>query len=222
MPYRFSFDLTSVWGDLIKEVMKLAYEKNVHERVGLKIRSLARRLRLSELIGIDVSEAVMLIEDLVEVYARNIIDEERFKSSRARALFLPHCARKYMDARCQALFDEELSSYRCRHCSPDCLINQATLLGERMGCDVYVVPGGSCIPKILKRGKYEAVVGVACGQELRMAIRYLDSAGLCGQAVPLVRNGCAHTKFSIESLKRVLESGGPRPHDSEMGCRVSS
>jgi len=204
MPYKFNFDLTNISRSFFREVAKLAYEKNLHGKIGLKARSLVKKLRILEITGLDASEAIMLIEDLVDVYARNLIDERRFKNSKVRALFLPHCSRKYMDQRCQAQFDEENSSYRCRHCSPDCLINQATRLGEQRGYDVYVVPGGSCIPKILKKKRYEGVVGVGCSQELKMAIRYLDGAGICGQGVPLIKNGCAHTKFNMESLERIL------------------
>lgn len=84
------------------------------------------------------------------------------------------------------------------------MIGQATLVGEERGYDVYVLPGGSCISGILQKGHYEALVGVACGEEIKLAEGLLKKTGLPGQSVPLMKNGCADTKFDIEALKRVL------------------
>jgi len=39
---------------------------------------------------------------------------------------------------------------------------------------------------------------------LTIAGRCLEALGRVGQAVPLVRNGCANTRFSIEALERIL------------------
>ena len=83
-------------------------------------------------------------------------------------------------------------------------MNQATLAGERKGYDVYVLPGGSCIHHILQRGHYEALVGVACGEEIKLAEGLLDKTGLPGQNVPLIRNGCANTTFNLQALKEIL------------------
>jgi len=109
-----------------------------------------------------------------------------------------------MDNRCKAVFDSTIPSYSCSHCSPDCLVNQATLAGEERGYDVYVLPGGSCIHQILQEGGYEALVGVACGEEIKLAEGLLEKTGLPGQNVPLIRNGCANTTFNLQALKKVL------------------
>jgi hypothetical protein len=77
-------------------------------------------------------------------------------------------------------------------------------LAEKKGYDVYILPGGSCVPKILKAKGYEGVVGVACGEEIRMSGEILNSMGIAGQAIPLIRNGCANTFFNIETLLSVL------------------
>jgi len=144
------------------------------------------------------------VEDLIDVHMQNVSERENFMKTRKRALFLPHCARKYMDSRCQAKFNPDLPSYKCAHCSPDCLVNRATTLGESKGYDVYILPGGSCVPEILKKNKYEGVVGVACSQELKLGGEYLKHMGLAGQAVPLLKNGCAKTTFSIGNLEKTL------------------
>jgi len=165
---------------------------------------LAEKFRLQEITGLDVPNALQLVEDLIDVHMRNLSERENFVKTKKRALFLPHCARKYMDSRCQAQFDAEIPSYTCARCSPDCLVNQATTLGENKGYDVYILPGGSCIPEILRKSNYDGVVGVSCSQELKLGGEYLKHVGLAGQAVPLLKNGCAKTTFSIGNLEKTL------------------
>jgi len=73
-----------------------------------------------------------------------------------------------------------------------------------MRYDVYVVAGGSCIPEILRRSSYEGVVGVACCQELKLALKYVEASGVSAQVLPLTKNGCSGTRFSVESLKNLI------------------
>jgi len=204
MPYGFSFDLSSISKSFFRELSRVAQRRKLHRRLGVGARHLAERFRLSEITGLNVSDTLLLVEDLIDIHMRNVAERERFTETKKRALFLPHCSRKYMDSRCQATFDSSLPSYRCAHCSNDCLVNRATTLGKRKGYDVYVLPGGSCIQGILEKKQYEGVVGVACSQELQMGGQCLKNIGLTGQAVPLIKNGCANTSFSFRSLAKIL------------------
>jgi hypothetical protein len=77
-------------------------------------------------------------------------------------------------------------------------------LGKEKGYDVYVIPGGSCAEKILRDKKYKAVVGIACGSELKMALGLLRKLDIPGQGVMLTKNGCANTKLDLENLKQLL------------------
>lgn len=204
MPYKFSFDLSSISKSFFKELARVASERKLHKRLGIKARYLSDKFKLTEITGLDVPDALQLVEDLVDVYVSNVSERERFEKTKKRALFLPHCSRKFMDNRCKASFNSEIPSYKCGHCSEDCLVNRATKLGEKRGYDVYVLPGGSCILNILKRNKYEGVVGVACSQEVNLGGEGLKQMGLVGQAVPLIKNGCANTRFSLQSLEKTL------------------
>jgi hypothetical protein len=67
-----------------------------------------------------------------------------------------------------------------------------------------VVPGGSCVPNILKNTRYEGVVGIACGEEMKVLGPLLDSMHVAGQAIPLLKNGCSNTIFNLETLVKVL------------------
>jgi len=204
MPYKFSFDLSSISKSFFKELARVAAERKLHRRLGMKARHLSDKFKLTEITGLNVPDALQLVEDLVDVYVQNVSERERFQKTKKRALFLPHCSRKFMDSQCRASFNSELPSYKCGHCSEDCLVNRATKLGEEKGYDVYVLPGGSCILDILKRNKYEGIVGVACSQEMKLGGEGLKQMGLAGQAVPLIKNGCANTSFSLQSLEKTL------------------
>jgi hypothetical protein len=204
MPYQFRFDLTRLSQPFFIGIAVAAQKRKLHRRIGNAALRLLERFRVQEITGLDLAQALVLLEDLIDIQTRNFNDRERFRRTSRRALFLPHCSRKFMDNRCKAVFDGHVPSYRCAHCSPDCLVNQATMAGEKRGYDVYVVPGGSCIHQILQKGRYEALVGVACGEEIKLAEGLLDKTGLPGQNVPLIKNGCANTTFNLQTLKEVL------------------
>lgn len=204
MPYEFSFDLSRLSRSFFKEVAKISTQAGLHRKLGERARHLVEKFKIHELTGLEVSDALTVVEDLIEVNFTNIANRGPFLRSGKRALFLPHCARKYMDKRCQAHFDASQPSYFCHACSPDCQVNQATKLARKMRYDVYVVAGGSCIPEILRRSSYEGVVGVACCQELKLALKYVEARGVSAQVLPLTKNGCSGTRFSVESLKNLI------------------
>jgi len=204
MPYQFNFDLTRVSRFFFREIAEAAHRRSLHRKLGDAAAYLLERFRVQEITGLDLAQALMLLEDLIDIQMKNLSNRERFLKTGRRVLFLPHCSRKYMDNRCKAVFDRDIPSYGCAHCSPDCLVGQATLVGKKKGYDVYVVPGGSCIHQILQKGGYESLVGVACGDEIKLAQGVLDKTGLPGQTVPLIKNGCANTKFNLRALKKIL------------------
>jgi hypothetical protein len=204
MPYKFIFDLSRISRFFFSEIAKVGYQKGMHKKVGRTAQEMIKKFKIQEATGLNVSDAVVLLEDLIDLQARNLVEREKFVQTRKRALFLPHCSRKYMDNRCHAIFDAQIPSYVCKHCSSDCLINRAVTFAERKGYDVYILPGGSCIPKILKTKDYEGIVGVACGEETKISGEVLKGMEVVGQAIPLIKNGCANTAFNIETLFKTL------------------
>ncbi len=203
MPYNFTFDLSTVPCHFYNEIV-LASQPGKQKKNQPISQDLILRYRIQEATGLNLSDAAVLLEDLINVQKINNLERSKFLQTEKRALFLPHCSRKYMDNRCKAIFDEDVPSYNCTHCSPDCLVNKAGHFAREKGYDVYVLPGGSCIPKILKANKYEGIVGVACGEEIKIIPLILKSLGVAGQAIPLIRNGCAKTIFNIETLVNIL------------------
>ena len=168
------------------------------------LQDVIRKFKIQEATGLNLSDAVVVIQDLIDMQAVNLMERKRFLQTKKRALILPHCSRKFMDCRCKAMFDATIPSYVCAKCSPDCLVNKANDMAKKKGYDVYVVPGGSCVGKILNSANYEGVIGVACGEELKLAVDFLLENGLAGQSIPLIKNGCASTVFNMDTLVKTL------------------
>lgn len=204
MSYSFNFDLTKISQSFFRELASFTDRKSLHRKMGKTSRNLVEKLKIDEITGVPMSDAIQLTEDMVEIYLKNLSKEEAFRETENRALFLPHCSRKWMDQDCEAEFDPEVSSYRCQKCSEDCLIRKATEIGEKEGYDVYIFPGSSCISKVLQKKKYDGVVGVACSEEVKLGIKKLEKANIDYQAVPLLKNGCSNTKFNLQTLKKTL------------------
>jgi hypothetical protein len=204
MPYKFTFDISKTPHHFFTEIALASYQRGVHKVFLNTINELIRKFKIQEATGLNVQDALVLIQDLIDIQAANLLLRNNFLQTKKRALFLPHCCRKYMDGRCKAAFDTTIPSYVCAHCSPDCEINKAETEAKTKGYDVYVLPGGSCIPKILKTHNYEGVIGVACGEESKLSVDLLSSMNVVAQCVPLLRNGCANTVFNMETLAKTL------------------
>ena len=204
MPYQFTFDLSKVPHFFFSEIARISYQKGMHKTLLNTLQDIIKKFRIQEATGLNLSDAVVLLQDFIDLQAVNLMERRKFLKSQKRVLLLPHCSRKYMDSRCKAFFDASIPSYTCAHCSEDCLVNKAESYAKKKGYDVYVVPGGSCILKILKQNPYEGVVGVACGEEVKMGVAALEHMTVGVQVIPLIKNGCANTAFNMKTLVNVL------------------
>jgi hypothetical protein len=204
MPYKFTFDISKAPQHFFIELAIVGNQMGMQKVFEKTLQELIRKFKIQEVSGLNVQDTVVLIQDLLKMQTLNLVQKPKFSQTKNRALFLPHCSRKYMDSRCQAIFEPSLSSYVCAHCSADCYINKAERIAKEKGYDVYVLSGGSCMPNILKQKKYEGVVGVACGPEVVMSGEKLSNMGMAWQSVPLLKNGCANTIFNLETLVKVL------------------
>jgi len=204
MSYAFMFDLSKISQAIFKDIAKITEKDKLNEKLAKMARNLVYKFNVDKIIGLPVNDSITVIEDLIHVNMKNSIQKEQFLQTTKRALFLPHCCRKYMDARCKATFSTETSSYSCSHCSPDCLAHQATVLSTQRNYDIYILPGASCVRKIFQKHQYEGIVGVACTDELKLAASILEHHKIPAQGIPLIKNGCSETKFNFETLDQIL------------------
>src|SRR4030066_902995 len=125
MPYKFTFDLSPVPRFFFREIARISYQKGMPQTLFNTLQDMIRRFKIQEATGVNLSEAVVVSQDLIDLQAVNLMGRQKFLQTKKRALLLPHCSRKFMDGRCKAMFDATIPSYVCAHCSPDCIVNKA-------------------------------------------------------------------------------------------------
>lgn len=204
LPYSFVYDLNKISQTTVNKLLEVSYKTGVTKLISTNAIKLVELFKIDQLTGLNLTEAITLVKDFIEVQNANNLQREKFEKAKNKALLIPHCVRQYMDRKCMADFNPEIPSYSCNGCNNDCLVNKVVKLGEESGYDVYVIPGGSCAEKILKEKKYNAVVGIACGSELKLALGLLKKLDISGQGIMLTKNGCANTKLNLENLKQIL------------------
>lgn len=208
MSYDFTFDLTKLSKSLFKDIAESIEKGKLPHKIGGMARNLVKKFKVNKITGLPFVDSITIMEDLININIINSIKREPFLKTKKRALFLPHCCRKFMDSRCKAEFKTDTSSYFCKHCSKDCLVNIATKIAEKENYDVYILPGASCVRKIINKKSYDGIVGVACTEELKLGIDMLEASNISTQAIPLLRNGCSDTEFNIETFKEIIKKRG--------------
>ena len=204
MSYDFTFDLTKLSKTMFKDIAESIDKGKLPHKIGGIARGLVKKFNVNKITGLPLGDSITVIEDLININITNSIERGTFLKTSKRALFLPHCCRKYMDARCKADFDLETSTYTCNHCSEDCTINQATKLAKKEEYDVYILPGASCVRKIIQKNIYAGIIGVACTDELKLATDMLEQSGISPQGIPLLKNGCSDTRFNFDILQKTI------------------
>ena len=148
-------------------------------------KTIARVLKLDE----------HLIDDIA-IKVRDDVNKEKFREIPAEKtlIFLPHCLR-HKD--CPATLQKEgLNCTECGLCSIGVIKKKA----EPLGYKLYIVPGSSFVKKIVMENKFEAVVGVACHEDLNQMMMLLSD--FYPQGVLLEKTGCFETSVNV---KRVFE-----------------
>lgn len=152
------------------------------------------------------------IVDQIGVEVRNKVNEKIFRHIRSqdKILVLPHCLR---NPECEATL--ESSGLVCKDCNR-CVIGVLKKKGEEMGYQVFIIPGSTFLKKIVEKNNFKAVLGVACYQDLNLAMNKLSKFHC--QGVPLLRDGCINTKVDSRA---VLEKMGVQLGESNKtnkGC----
>jgi hypothetical protein len=150
--------------------------------------------KFSENLGVDGK-----IVDQIGVEVRNKVNEKHFKkiTTNDKILVLPHCLRH---SDCEA--NLETAGLVCKNCNR-CVIGVLKDKGEDLGYQVFIIPGSTFLKKIIEENDFKAVLGVACYQDLNLAMMKLNKFSC--QGVPLLRDGCVNTKVDY---KAVLEKMG--------------
>jgi hypothetical protein len=153
----------------------------------------------------------------------NLLQKEKFRAvpQGERVLFLPHCLRKPKGCRGETTEDGLI----CKHCSPDCAVNQLTSYAASKGYKCFVVPGGEMVFNLVEKHRPKAILGVACNHEMAQAADRIGSrestVSFAYQGVPLTKTGCVDTRVDIAAVKSVLDME-PDPTPVKVGRSPSA
>jgi len=138
--------------------------------------------------------------DNIAIRVRDDLNRERFKEIPAEKtlIFLPHCLRH---RKCPATLQKE--GINCIECGL-CSIGDIKKKSDPLGYKLYIVPGSSFVKKIVKENKFQAVLGVACHEDLNQVMMLLSD--YCPQGVLLEKTGCFETTVNVEKVIEKLES----------------
>ncbi len=139
--------------------------------------------------------------DSIYVEVRNRLSLRTFSKIpyNQRALFISHCMKSSKTCKAE-ITSTGLQCLDCGDCDITAIKNQAIDLGYQ----VYIVPGGSLVFKVIKQYKPHAVVGIACLFELEEAFEKLSMANIPYQGVQLSKDGCVDTCVDVHKAIQVL------------------
>ena len=163
--------------------------------------------KFAENVGVDDK-----IVDQIGVEVRNKVNEKIFQRIRPqdKILVLPHCLR---NAECEATL--ESSGLVCKNCNR-CVIGVLKNKGEELGYQVFIIPGSTFLKKIVEKNRFKAVLGVACYQDLNLAMNKLSKFHC--QGVPLLRDGCVNTKVDTRAVLEKMGVEFGKSNKLNKGC----
>ena len=85
-----------------------------------------------------------------------------------------------------------------------CDIGKICQAARKYDFEVYVIPGGSFVKKIIKEHRPKSCIGVACYPELAESMQGA-SPFMVVQGVSLLRDGCFETKVDVNEVIRKME-----------------
>ncbi|WP_406661064.1 DUF116 domain-containing protein [Methanolobus sp. ZRKC3] len=140
----------------------------------------------------------LIDEILVEVRNAVMIDKFR-KVEDERVIFLPQCLRS---PKCKARCDP-IIGYECKICGL-CDIGNVCEAAEKYNFQVYIIPGGSFVKKIIKAHRPKSCIGVACYPELAESMQGC-SPFMVVQGISLTRDGCFDTRVDVNEIISKME-----------------
>ena len=143
---------------------------------------------------------------IIKLINQKLVEDFRKVPYDERVLFLPQCMRN--SEKCQAKNTD--MGYVCTHCGA-CGISKIKKEAESLGYQVFIVPGGRMVYKIVKSVRPKALVGVACPFELAEAMEKLSAVGMLGQGILLEKDGCRNTQVNVENTIQLLHLNGHKP-----------
>jgi hypothetical protein len=146
-------------------------------------------------------------KDLLSIKKLNEKYKETFEKIpfKDRIVLAPRCMRNI--SKCSA--QEQGPYFICRNCGC-CTIGKIDALMKELGYgNLYILKGGSAVPKIIKEQKPKALVGIACSIEGVPLFSAAEDENVAAQFALLLKDGCHDTDADIDEIEKLLKLSKP-------------
>ncbi|MDR3113514.1 MAG: DUF116 domain-containing protein [Endomicrobium sp.] len=127
-----------------------------------------------------------------------------------RIVLAPRCMRNISVCSAQ----EQGPYFICKNCG-GCTIGKIDALMKKLGYgSLYILKGGSAVPKIIKEQKPKALVGIACSVEGVPLFSAAEEENVIAQFVLLLKDGCANTDADIDEIEKLLKVSSENKNNS--------
>ena len=89
MPYKFTFDISKVPQRFFIELAILSNQMGMQKVFSKTLQVLIKKFRIQEISGLDIQDAIVLIQDLIEMQTLNLIQKQEFSSQVCHRMFVP-------------------------------------------------------------------------------------------------------------------------------------
>ena len=82
--------MTRLSQSVIKQILESAYKARLHRLLGTNAKKLVKAFKIDEATGLNLADAITLIDDLVDVQVANALNRKGFEKAKRKALLLAH------------------------------------------------------------------------------------------------------------------------------------
>ncbi|WP_406657947.1 DUF116 domain-containing protein [Methanolobus sp. ZRKC2] len=133
------------------------------------------------------------------VSLKNIAHKNDFAKTKRRMMITPHCMR-FLE--CPAPSTKK--GIQCTSCGK-CVFTKLKEDAEKYGYRLYIVTGSSFVKHIIKEGKYEGALLIACDYELNKVMMGLKGKNIVTYGIPMLNDGCFNTEVEYSKVIDTLE-----------------
>ncbi|MHB1125979.1 MAG: DUF116 domain-containing protein [Bacillota bacterium] len=153
-------------------------------------------LVVGRILGIEVEK---IRASFIEVNNQLVRAKGMTVSARRVMILAPHCLQR---STCPHKITIDIAN--CRRCG-QCCIDGLLGLGEKHGVKVVVATGGTMARKFIKEYKPQAVVAIACEQDLTSGIQDSNPLPVLGVLNLRPEGPCFNTQVKIAEVEKAVE-----------------
>ncbi|WP_406657948.1 DUF116 domain-containing protein [Methanolobus sp. ZRKC2] len=133
------------------------------------------------------------------VSLKNTAHKKDFARTKRRMIITPHCMRS-LD--CPAASTKK--GIECISCGK-CVFTKLKDDAEKYGYKHYIVTGSSFVKHIMKEGKYDGALAIACDYELNKVMIGLKGKKIVTYGIPMLNDGCFNTEVEYSKVIETLD-----------------